>query len=442
MTGSVAAMMIVVVGVAGLGVSDAAKQANPLPVNSALAATLTEASTSCPALTPARLAGQVMAATQFEATPTGGIGGLSAAQWRTWAPQRKASPSDRTASVLALAHLTCDLVGRIRVSGVAGDPWRLAVAAWRSSVEAVKAAGGVPSSVAEFVEQVNSYADWYALQPVLGGQRPATPTARPTPTPSVQPKRSASPSPMAASTGPVKPAASPPVRSKSAAPSPVRLGYPTFADSSSLHLNGSATVADGRLVLAAGAAQAGSAWSKTRIDTRTSWTTSFAVEIADVTDGIAFVLQAEGSGALGGYGGGLGYGVRPPDPGNPISSSVAVELDAWSNSVDGFDPGQQHIAVTTNGDITKHVAWRDPGFGMCRSGPFHVWVAYDAAARRLQVWASQSPNRPADPLLSVPLDLAPTLGAAQAHIGFTGGTGRILNTNPQESVLSWTFDVG
>ncbi|MEU0156552.1 L-type lectin-domain containing protein [Micromonospora fulviviridis] len=427
-------MMILVVGVAGLGVSDAAKQANPLPVDSALAAALTEASTSCPALTPARLAGQVMAATQFEASPIGGIGGLSATQWRKWAPQRKASPSDRTASVLALAHLICDLVGRIRVSGLVGDPWRLAVAAWRSSVAAVKAAGGVPSSAAEFVEQVNSYADWYALQPVLGGRRPATPTAHPTP--SAQPKpsasRPASPSPMAVSTGPAKSAASP----------PVRLRYPTFADSSSLHLNGSATMADGRLVLATGAAQAGSAWSKTKIDTRTSWTTSFAVEIADVTDGMAFVLQAEGSGALGGYGAGLGYGVRPPDPGNPINSSVAVELDAWSNSMDGFDPGQQHIAVTTNGDITKHLAWRDPGFGMCRSGPFHVWVAYDAAARRLQVWASQSPNRPAESLLSVPLDLAPTLGAAQAYIGFTGGTGRILNTNPQESVLSWTFDVG
>ncbi|MEU4645462.1 hypothetical protein [Micromonospora sp. NPDC023814] len=437
-------MMILVVGVAGLGVSDAAKQTNPLPVDSALAAALTEASTSCRDLTPARLAGQVMAATQFETTPTGGIGGLSAAQWRKWAPQRKASPRDRTASVLALARLTCDLIGRNRVSGLARDPWRLAVAAWRSSVADVKAAGGVPSSVAEFVEQVDSYADWYALQPGLGGRRPATPTARPTPSaqPTPSASRPVSPSPMAVSTGPAKPGASPPVRLKPAASPPVRLRYPTFADSSSLHLNGSATVTDGRLVLASGAAQAGSAWSKTKIDTRTSWTTSFAVEIADVTDGMAFVLQPEGSGALGGYGGGLGYGVRPPDPGNPINSSVAVELDAWSNSMDGFDPGQQHVAVTTNGDITKHLAWRDPGFDMCRSGPFHVWVAYDAAARRLQVWASRSPNRPAEPLLSVPLDLAPTLGTAQAYIGFTGGTGRILNTNPRESVLSWTFDVG
>jgi len=177
----VAATVVAFVGLAlwDRGVGEAETAPDPVAVDSSLAAYLIESAESCPDLSPARLAGQIMATTGFESTEAGGIAGLTEAEWDVWAPWADASPADRRPSVLALAHLTCDFIGRIRVSGVPGDRWQLAVAAWQSSLEAVKEAGGIPPSVSAFVERASAYADYYARQPLLGGTPVAT-TAAPT----------------------------------------------------------------------------------------------------------------------------------------------------------------------------------------------------------------------------------------------------------------------
>ena len=154
------------------------------------------------------------------------------------------------------------------------------------------------------------------------------------------------------------------------------------------------------------------------------------------------MLQTEGSGAIGSGGGGLGYGKGASDPGDPIRHSFAVEFDAWSNSGDGFDPSRQHVAVTTNGDVTQHLAWRDPGFSMHSHGSFDVWITYDASRRTLLVWAGQPANQRGEPLLRFQVDLTAALGGKPAFVGFTAGTGRILNTNPQVSILNWDLVSG
>lgn len=168
----IAATIVTLAGLAlfvQFGVSGAGTIPDAVAVDAALADDLTAAAKSCPSLSPAQLAGQVMAKTGFVPTAAGGIAGLTAAQWAIWAPTKDAAPSDPAASVLALAHLTCDLIGQIRVSGLIGNQWRLAVAAWQSSVEAVNDAGGVPPSVSAFVDRTSAYADFYATQPFLGG---------------------------------------------------------------------------------------------------------------------------------------------------------------------------------------------------------------------------------------------------------------------------------
>ncbi|WP_212995963.1 RICIN domain-containing protein [Winogradskya consettensis] len=119
------------------------------------------ASASCPALTPARLAGQVMAASGFGIRPvTGmraggrtGVAALTPAQWQQNKPWPDADPADREAGITALAHLTCQEIGKVRAARTAGDPWRLALAAQHVD--------------GDYVETVERYAAWYALQPVL-----------------------------------------------------------------------------------------------------------------------------------------------------------------------------------------------------------------------------------------------------------------------------------
>ncbi|MDG4765999.1 ricin-type beta-trefoil lectin domain protein [Solwaraspora sp. WMMD406] len=143
------------------------------------------AARSCPALTPARLAGQLMTASQFKSEPvqaitaTGGKGvaGLTDPVWRRWAPWPQARLTDRGASIHALARHMCQLVGQLRIAQVPGDPWRLALAAHQLGVPAVQAAAGIPVAADDYVATVERYAQWYALDPAFGGAR-VDPTGR------------------------------------------------------------------------------------------------------------------------------------------------------------------------------------------------------------------------------------------------------------------------
>ncbi|WBB97211.1 MULTISPECIES: RICIN domain-containing protein [unclassified Solwaraspora] len=157
--------------------ADAREPLPGTPITDADVRLLTEAAASCPTLTPARLAGQVMAASRFSATPVeavqavGGQGtaGLVPTVWQKWAPWDGARPADRPASITALAHHMCQLVGQLRVLELDGDKWLLALAAHRLGVEPVVEAGDVPVGAAEYVDTVERYAIWYASQPAFGG---------------------------------------------------------------------------------------------------------------------------------------------------------------------------------------------------------------------------------------------------------------------------------
>lgn len=444
------AVLIVAASGVALSVGNAATIDDAVPVNDTIVSDLKAAASACPALTAARLAAQVMASTGFKATPAGGIAGLSAAQWSVWRPGDSASPADSASSILALAHMTCDLVGQIRVAQVPGEPWRLAVAANRSSVAAVRAAGGVPTDIASYVDDVETYARFYASQTAFGGlgtvptsgapQNLAGPASTPVPTPSASPSPSHSPNRI--SSGPTDPdprKSSPATTTKP----PVRIDYASFTGTSGLALNGAAHVSGGQLNLAAGSQQAASAWSATPIDPGRSFSTSFTFVISNITDGLAFVLQSAAPTALGNTGGGLGYGSLPGDSAKQIAPSLAIEFDTWDNSPDGFDPaGHQHIAVTSNGDITQHLVWGDPGFSMWGSGPVYVWITYAAPTRALAVFASQTANRPANALFTYTVNLASVVGTKPTYAGFTGGTGLTSITDAQEAITRWAMTTG
>ncbi|MER7469701.1 hypothetical protein [Micromonospora sp. NPDC000018] len=209
-----------------------------------------------------------------------------------------------------------------------------------------------------------------------------------------------------------------------------------FPDTAKLWLNGSATVADGRLVLAFGRDKAGSAWAPTRIDSSRSFSTGFSFEITKISDGIAFVIQGRSRTSRGTSGEGLGYGARP-DAGPRIQPSLAVEFDTWANKFDPVD--HQHVAVTRNGDVTQHLVWKDPGFSLYGKGVVNAWIDYDARLHRLRVYVSKSGFRPAQPLITKSVDLRLIVGAGQAYVGLTGGTGITTVADPVEAVVAWNL---
>ncbi|GAA4215814.1 RICIN domain-containing protein [Actinocatenispora rupis] len=161
------------------------------PVSATDLRTIQTAALSCPSLTAPRLAGQVMAASGFDAAAVGtggrrGLAGLDQAGWRRWHPWPDAQDTDPQAGIVALAHQTCEMVGELRTAGVPGDPWRTAVAATKVGPDAVRKVKGIPAEAQKYVDTVAAYSDWYARQPEFGGTDTGTPD--PAATPEVAPE--------------------------------------------------------------------------------------------------------------------------------------------------------------------------------------------------------------------------------------------------------------
>ncbi|BCL13690.1 hypothetical protein GCM10017556_14290 [Micromonospora sagamiensis] len=268
---------------------------------------------------------------------------------------------------------------------------------------------------------------------VLANAAPSAPATheRTRAAPATHERTRAAPAPTAGRTRP------PTVRMPMSKVAPV-FSFKGFRDDANLRLNGSATVADGRLVLASGRDRAGSAWATTRIDPSRSFSTGFSFEISKISDGIAFVVQGQSRTARGSSGEGLGYGARP-DTGRPrIQPSLAVEFDTWPNRFDPVD--RQHVAVTRNGDVTRHLVWKEPGFSLYGRGVVNVWIDYDARLHRLRVYVSGTSGfRPARPLLTTFVDLRRIVGTGQAHVGLTGGTGITTVADPVAAVTAWNL---
>jgi beta-glucanase (GH16 family) len=176
--------------VLGIGPAGGATALTGLPVPADQLQAINSAALSCPALTPPRLAAQIMAASAFDPQATtaeggSGVAGLTDAAWHQWAPGPDAARSDVTANILALAHDDCDLSGLLRSAAVPGDVWQSAMAGFHSGLAAVTAARGIPAAAKDYVDTVAAYAQWYALRPEFGGPGTADPTGAPTSAPAL-----------------------------------------------------------------------------------------------------------------------------------------------------------------------------------------------------------------------------------------------------------------
>ncbi|MFZ0805207.1 MAG: L-type lectin-domain containing protein, partial [Candidatus Sulfotelmatobacter sp.] len=253
---------------------------------------------------------------------------------------------------------------------------------------------------------------------------------------------------------------------------------PDFSSNQScIRANGTATFAPGtgtttvlQLTTSSGN-QTGSAWYNTPQVVQGGFTTSFQFQFTNPStppaDGIAFVIQNAGTGAIGyaaNNGGALGYGDDDdnsnPSTGEGIPNSLAVEFDSFQNT---WDPqpginGVSHVAIQSCGtgrNTSHHLALCNGSSGPSSTlgqpvltsnfadGNMHnVTIQYfpacptcnPATVANIQVLLDGNSVYPN----GVPVDLS-SIGLGNggtAYVGFTGATGSDFETH---NILNWTF---
>jgi hypothetical protein len=208
--------------------------------------------------------------------------------------------------------------------------------------------------------------------------------------------------------------------------------FPNFNNCAGLQVNGSAACTGGVLrVTPANFNQAGSAFSTTLIPLGpgASFSTFFSFRISASgnggADGIVFVIQPV-SASLGALGGGMGY--------EGIPSSLGVEFDTWDNGIGAGDPNGSHAGIDLNGSVNS-VQTADIAPPIDDGNIWNAWIDYDGAVLELRL--SQGATRPSAPTMSRPVNLDGILGATQAFVGFTSGTGAAF---ADHDILTWQFN--
>lgn len=223
-----------------------------------------------------------------------------------------------------------------------------------------------------------------------------------------------------------------------AASAAIVINFPNFSNCTTLQVNANAACTSGVLrVTPATFSQAGSAFSQTLIPLGpgNTFSTFFSFRITGSggsgdgdglgADGITFTVQPN-SNTAGGLGGGIGYA--------GILNSVAVEFDTWNNGTGAGDPDGNHVGVDLSGSIVS-VATASIGTRLNDGNVWYAWIDYNGSLLELRL--SQVNSRPAAPTLSHAVNLATVIGATQAYVGFTSGTGAAYANH---DILTWVFD--
>ncbi len=207
-----------------------------------------------------------------------------------------------------------------------------------------------------------------------------------------------------------------------------------FASVAGLTLNGSATnVDDSRLQLTTGLAnQASSVFYNTPTNIQ-AFTTDFAFQLSNAqADGFTFTMQNVGPTALGGIGGGLGYGPNPAT-GTPagIAKSVAIKFDFYSNAGEGTD--STGLYVNGAEPTVPAVDMTSSGVLLNSGDAINAHMTYDGVNLTMTL---------TDPVVNktfthtFPINIPSTIGSNLAYIGFTGASG---GETSSQKILSWTF---
>ncbi len=211
--------------------------------------------------------------------------------------------------------------------------------------------------------------------------------------------------------------------------------FSNFASTSGLTLNGATALSTGNVLRLTSDQrnQAGTVFANDRLflNASSSFQTHFAFRLdgrmgTAGADGITFILQSSAAGAqaLGGFGGGLGYG--------DIDRSLAIKFDTYKNATDFSD---NYVAVLTGGSVTQDRALAAAPIDLNNGSVVEAWIDYDGLSDRLSVYLSNQATKPTNLLLSYTVDLQAVVGS-QAFVGFGAGTGDDINN---QDLLNWQF---
>ena len=210
-----------------------------------------------------------------------------------------------------------------------------------------------------------------------------------------------------------------------------------FPSATGLQLNGSTQVNSSKFLelTNGGMAQASSAFWTTPVNIQ-AFTTNFTFQLSSAAaDGFTFTIQNAGKTALGGSGGGLGYG---PDPGAAgtasIAKSVAIKFDLYNNSGEGTDS----TGIYTNGETptVPAVDLTPSGIVLSSGDTMSVQLVYNGTTLTLNLTDTVT-NAAFSYAFTV--NIPSTVGANTAYVGFTAGTG---GETAIQNIKTWTFTSG
>lgn len=125
----------------------------------------------------------------------------------------------------------------------------------------------------------------------------------------------------------------------------------------------------------------------------------------------------------------------------PLAKYFALEFDTHQDA-QFQDPNDNHVGVDVNSLVSAHATAAQSGaapVALASGAHIQAYVAYDSRAKVLDVslapYAHSDYVKPAQSLLSVPLDLAPALDEFM-YVGFSAATAA---GSVKHKIWSWTF---
>ena len=217
------------------------------------------------------------------------------------------------------------------------------------------------------------------------------------------------------------------------------INYGGGFSSSGLQLNGDAVLNGTNLELTNGGGdEASSAFYNTPVNIQ-QFTSSFSFQITGGTsptaDGMAFVIQGGSSSALGGTGGGLGYGPSNIGGTGGIPNSVAVTFSLYGNN-DGAPNNTGLYTDGTSPASTAGPSMTSSGVNLHTTDVFNVQISYNGTNLTMTITDATTK---ATFTQAWPINIPTTVGGDTAYVGFTGGTGGLTSI---QQVLNWTYSTG
>ena len=236
--------------------------------------------------------------------------------------------------------------------------------------------------------------------------------------------------------------------------------YDNFSDGTSLDLIGDVKTDEATLRLTEAEQEwhAAAAWHNESQDITDGFETTFSFQISDLRaaddlyygnsvvdrngqtggDGFAFIIRNQTSNAVGNAGGGQGY--------SGIANALAIEFDTWDNSQDFQTWGggvaedhslesSNHISVQglTDGSFGEYprysLGYTDNIVDLSNGDVHEATVRYED--NRLSIFLNSILALEVDDL-----DLGGIVGADDAVLGFTSGTGAAWQSN---EILDWSY---